>query len=157
VDQVAREAKSVAGIEALTHATYKVRSTINPQLQRATETALQDGLARYEMEHGRTQFTGPEANLGEAIRRIEADKSLQKGRPAWQVAVDGARAPLYDVHWPLAVIVEKTPVRGGGETIKVGLADGRVMPLSVGKGATQRILKLHDVVFVRVLDAKSKS
>ena len=36
VDQVAREAKQVAGIEALTADTYTVRSTIQPKLQRAT-------------------------------------------------------------------------------------------------------------------------
>ena len=44
VDQVAREAKSVAGIEAITANSYTVRSTINPQLQRAVEAALQEGL-----------------------------------------------------------------------------------------------------------------
>ena len=37
VDQVAREAKSVAGIEAITANSYTVRSTINPPLQRAVE------------------------------------------------------------------------------------------------------------------------
>jgi membrane peptidoglycan carboxypeptidase len=39
VDQVAREAKSVAGIEAITANSYTVRSTINPQLQRAVEAS----------------------------------------------------------------------------------------------------------------------
>ena len=32
VDQVAREAKSVAGLETITANSYTVRSTINPQL-----------------------------------------------------------------------------------------------------------------------------
>src|SRR6185436_13366446 len=40
VDQVAREAKSVAGVEAITANSYTVRSTINTQLQRAVETTL---------------------------------------------------------------------------------------------------------------------
>ena len=44
VDQVAREAKSLAGIDAITANSYTVRSTINPQLQRAVEEALQEGL-----------------------------------------------------------------------------------------------------------------
>ena len=48
VDQVAREAKSVAGLETITANSYTVRSTINPQLQRAVETTLQEGLSRYE-------------------------------------------------------------------------------------------------------------
>jgi penicillin-binding protein 1A len=157
VDQVTREAKTVAGIDALTGDTYTVRSTVNVQLQRATETALQDGLARYETELGRVQFMGAEANLAEAIRRIEADKTSPKAKPVWEQALDSARPPLYDVHWPVAVIIEKTPVKGGGETIRVGLADGRVMPLSVGRGAAQRMLKLHDVVFVRIIDAKGKN
>ena len=46
VDQVAREAKSIAGIEAITASSYTVRSTISPQLQRAVEQALQEGLSR---------------------------------------------------------------------------------------------------------------
>src|SRR6516165_5591925 len=53
VDQVAREAKSIAGIEAITANSYTVRSTINPQLQRAVEAALQEGLSRYERSSGR--------------------------------------------------------------------------------------------------------
>src|SRR5256885_6759126 len=59
-DYIAREAKSVAG--GLTSESYTVRSTINPALQRATETALQDGLAAYEKDSGRAQFQAPEAD-----------------------------------------------------------------------------------------------
>src|SRR5262245_26552380 len=154
VDYLAREAKSVAN--GLTADSYTVRSTINPALQRATETALQDGLALYEKEQGRAQFQAPEANLGDAIRRIESEQKAG-GRPAWQQALEAARLPLYDVHWPAAVIIEKAAVKGGGETLRVGLADGRVLPLSVPRAANLRGLSLHDVVLVRVLDAKGKS
>src|SRR6195256_4668194 len=56
VDQVAREAKSVAGIEAITANSYTVRSTISPPLQREVEGALQEGLWRYERNAGRLQF-----------------------------------------------------------------------------------------------------
>jgi penicillin-binding protein 1A len=153
VDYLAREAKSVAN--GLTADSYTVRSTINPALQRATETALQDGLALYEKEQGRAQFQAPETNLGEAIRRIESEKA--GGKPAWQQALEAARLPLYDVHWPAAVIIEKAAVRGGGETLRVGLADGRVLPLSVPRAANLRALSLHDVVLVNVTDAKSKT
>jgi penicillin-binding protein 1A len=45
VDQISREAKKVAGLDKLTGDSLTIRSTIDPQLQRATETALQDGLA----------------------------------------------------------------------------------------------------------------
>src|SRR5215471_3075083 len=149
VDQIGREAKTIAGVEGLTANSYTVRSTINPALQRAVETSLQDGLALYELNSGRTQFQAAEANLADAVSRIQAERKAGD-KPAWQQALDGARLPLYDVHWLTAIVVEKSAVRGGGETIKVGLADGRVVPLSVGRSSAQRILKLHDVIFVRV-------
>jgi len=124
-------------------------------LQRATETALQDGLAQYEKESGRTQFQAAEGNLADAIRRIEADP--KPGKPAWQQALDGFRQPLYDVHWPAAVIVDKTATRGGGETLRVGLADGRVLPLTVPRASIVRSLNLHDVVLVRLVDSRGKN
>ena len=84
VDQVAREAKSVAGIETITANSYTVRSTINPQLQRAVETTLQEGLSRYERSAGRVQFVSPEAKLGKAVQRAEAERKAGDKRPAWQ-------------------------------------------------------------------------
>src|SRR5215813_12097536 len=156
VDQIGREAKTIAGIEGLTVDSYTVRSTINPALQRAVETSLQDGLALYELNSGRTQFQGAEANLAQAVSRIEAERKASDP-PAWRQALEGARLPLYDVHWLTAIVVEKSAVRGGGETFKVGLADGRILPLSVGRSSAQRILKLHDVIFVRLVDAKGKN
>src|SRR6516162_1833013 len=72
VDQVAREAKAVAGVEAITANSYVVRSTINLPLQRAVEEALQEGLWRYERNAGRTQFRAPEASLAKAVKAIEA-------------------------------------------------------------------------------------
>src|SRR5438270_315861 len=101
------------------------------QLQRATEAALQDGLARFETESGRVQFQGVEANLAEPIHRIEAEQK-SSDKPAWRQALESARLPLYDVHWPAALVIEKSAWRSGGEIIKVGLNDGRVRPLSVG-------------------------
>ena len=107
VDQVAREARSVAGIQTITAHSYTVRSTINLKLQRAVEEALQEGLSRYERNTGRVQFRGAEANLSLAIRRIEAAQTSSDRRPAWQRALAAARLPLYDVHWTPAVLVEK--------------------------------------------------
>jgi penicillin-binding protein 1A len=180
-DYVAREAKSAAGLEGLTADSYTVRSTILPELQRATEAALQEGLARFEIDAGRAQFQAAEANLADAVRRIEAERpapekpapkpagekpgqkpSLEKQvqkilteKPAWQVALEAARMPLYDVHWPAAVVLER-PAKGG-DTLRVGLADGRILPLSVGRAANSRSLKPYDLVFVRVIEAKGKS
>src|SRR5205085_3127946 len=107
VDHLGREAKALAGLDNLTSASYTVRSTINPALQRATEATLQEGLARYEINHARTQFHGAELNLSDAVRRIEADKTASRTKPAWQLALESARLPLYDVHWAAAIVVEK--------------------------------------------------
>jgi penicillin-binding protein 1A len=155
VDQVAREVKSIAGIEAITANSYTVRSTISPQLQRAVETALQEGLSRYERSAGRVQFRGAEANLSQAISRIEADKRPGDKRPAWQRALATARAPLYDVHWAPAIVLEKPGKKG--EAWRVGLADGRILPLAIDNAAAQRKLTLYDVVLTRVADGTGKT
>ena len=82
VDQVAREAKSVAGIEAITANSYTVRSTINPQLQRAVETTLQEGLSRYERSAGRVQFVSPEASWARPSSGPKrSEKPATSGRP----------------------------------------------------------------------------
>src|SRR5215467_7276044 len=123
VDQVAREAKSIAGIEAITANSYTVRTTISPPLQRAVEKALQEGLSRNERSTGRVQFRGAEANLSQAIQRIEAVKKRSDKRPYWQQALVDARLPLYDVHWTPAVVVAK-PDSKKRDAWRVGLADG---------------------------------
>ena len=156
VDQVAREAKSVAGIEAITAHSYTVRSTINPQLQRAVETTLQEGLSRYERSAGRVQFVSPEAKLAKAVQRIEAERKAGDKRPPWQQALATARLPLYDVHWTPAIVVEK-PDGKRSEAWRIGLADGRILPLSIDNAAAQRKLTLYDVVLVRVTDGKGKA
>jgi len=156
VDQVAREAKSVAGIDAITANSYVVRSTIVPSLQRAAEEALQEGLSRYERNTGRVQFVGPEASLAKAVERIEAKATATDKPPAWQQALAQARLPLYDVHWSPAVIVEK-PGGKKGQAWRVGLADGRILPFSIDNGAAQRKLALYDVVLVRVAEGKGKT
>jgi penicillin-binding protein 1A len=154
VDQVAREAKSLAGIDAITTHSYTVRSTIDPQLQRAVESALQEGLSRYERGAGRVQFRTAEASLGQAVQQ-EADGKPGDRRPPWQRALAKARLPLYDVHWTPAIVVEK-PTGKKAETWRVGLTDGRILPFSIDNAVAQRKLNLYDVVFVRVVDGKSK-
>jgi len=156
VDQVAREAKAVAGIDAITANSYTVRSTISLPLQRAVEEALQEGLSRYERSSGRVQFRGAEANLTQAIQRAEAEKRAGDRRPAWQRALANARPPLYDVHWAPAVVVER-PDGKKGEAWRVGLADGRILPLAVDNAAAQRKLALYDMVWVRVGEGKSNA
>ncbi len=147
-DQVAREARTIAGLQGLTAQTYTVRSTIIPPLQRAVETALQEGLARYENASGRVQGAAAEANLGEAIRRVETERRATAENPAWLQALSNVRLPLYDVHWPPALVVEE---KGGN--IRVGLSDGRIVPLT-GARNSLRNLKLHDAVYVNLTETK---
>src|SRR4029453_13779360 len=156
VDQVAREARSIAGIEAITANSYTVRSTISSQLQRAVEEALQEGLSRYERSAGRVQFRGAEANLSQAIKRIVADNRPGDKRPVWQRALANARLPLYDVNWTPAIVLEK-PTGTKGQTWRVGLADGRIVPLAIDNAAAQRKLTIHDVVLTRVADGGGKA
>src|SRR5207244_8484793 len=106
---------------------------------------------------GRVRFVGPEANLGAAIRRYDAAPRLANDhKPSWQKAIANARLPLYDVHWSAAIIIEK-PSGKRGESWKVGLADGRIMSLSIDNGTAAKKLTVHDVVFVKVVESKGKA
>ena len=78
----------------------------------------------------RASFTGPEANLADAVAKLDATRPAGDGRPSWAVALDRVRLPLYDVHWTPAIVVEKRSNRNGADSIRVGLRDGRIMPLS---------------------------
>src|SRR5215471_10247688 len=155
VDQVAREARTVAGLDRMTDTSYTVHSTIDQPLQRAVEEALQEGLARYERNNGRAQFMGPEANLGAAILRLEADRNNTDRRPFWQQALANARLPLYDVHWMPAAVVAR-PGGKRGEGWRVGLADGRILPL-IDSTAARNKLALNDVVLVHLEEERSKA
>jgi membrane carboxypeptidase/penicillin-binding protein len=158
VDFLGREAKS-DGVASLTAEPYTVHSTINATLQREAETALQEGLARYETGAGRSQFRGPEANIGDAIQKLLLSKQsgpagAPAALPAWQQALQELRLPLSDVHWEPAVILDRGGKRGDG-AIRVGLKDGRVVPLNAANWQAKRNLGLHDVVYVHVIETKT--
>jgi membrane carboxypeptidase/penicillin-binding protein len=154
VDFLGREAKA-DGVTSLTADSYTVHSTINAQLQHDAEAALQEGLARYEMSSGRVQFRGPEANIADAARKLEVDNHA--GTPAWQQALQAVRLPLYDVHWTPAVVVQKGNAKKDDDTIRVGLPDGRIVPLTALSGAIRRGLGLYDVVYVNVVEPKGSN
>jgi penicillin-binding protein 1A len=154
-DFLGREAKA-DGLASLTARSYTVHSTIDAQLQRDTEAALQEGLARYELSTGRMQFRGPEANIADAVRKLDVDnRNGMPAMPAWQQALQAVRLPLYDVHWTPAVVVSKGGGKKGDDAIRVGLPDGRILPLAVWSGAIRRGLSLYDVVYVHVLEGRS--
>ncbi len=157
VDQVVREAKSAAGLEKVTDTSYTIHSTIDPALQRAAEESLQEGLSRYERSSGRVQFNRAEANLTAAIQKLQADGTRTDKRPYWQQALANTRLPLYDVHWTPAVVVSKP---GGGRRVdgwRVGLVDGRMVPLSFDATSAQNKIALDDVVLVHLVEGKSKT
>jgi membrane carboxypeptidase/penicillin-binding protein len=149
VDFLGREAKT-DGVGSLTADSYTVHSTIDAQLQRDTEAALQEGLARYELSAGHVKFQGAEANLADAIQKFMPDQ--QASTPPWQRALQAVHLPLYDVHWTPAVIVQK-----GDGAIRVGLPDGRSVPLTGLTGETRRKLDLYDVVYVKVIEARANA
>ena len=103
-------------MQSLTSESYTVRSTINAKLQRATEAALQDGLARYEATERPGEIRGPGTQSRRdhrcASTTEQSTRALRRGRvvkPVWQIALQSARLPLYDVHWPAAVVLEQRP------------------------------------------------
>ena len=107
VDQIGREAQAAAGVESLTDTSYVVRSTIHPQSAAGggNRAAGRPRPLRAEQRPG--QFRGAEANLGDAIRKLQTDPKADRTKPVWQQALIELRPPLYDVHWTPAVVVEK--------------------------------------------------
>jgi membrane carboxypeptidase/penicillin-binding protein len=169
VDFLGREAKA-DGVANMTAESYTVHSTINAQLQRVTEAALQEGLAHYEMSMGRAQFRGPEANIADAVQKLSRSSPAAStpdsaatapgsvtATPAWQQALQNLRMPLYDVHWTPAVVVQKGDGKQGGDAIRVGLPDGRIMALTGVNGQAKHGLGLYDVVYVSVVEPKGSA
>ena len=76
---------------------------------------MQEGLAQYEQSAGRVEFRAPEANLSDAIRKLDADRKTDRSKPTWLTALEQVRLPLYDVHWTPAVVVEKRNYPGRRE------------------------------------------
>jgi penicillin-binding protein 1A len=153
-DYVARELRTTSHLSAYRTGSYRIQSTLHPDLQRATELALQEGLASYEKSAGRVEFQGPELNLADAINRIKPGTDSPDD-PAWLQALKSARLPR-DVQWKPALILEKQGARRGEGAIRVGLADGRVLPLSASS-AIIRQLKTYDVVLVSIVEGRGRT
>lgn len=84
--------------------------------------------------------------------KAEAPKPAAKPapQPAWRRALESARPVLYDVHWPLAVVLE-----AGRGAVRAGLADGRIVSLDPGPARGR--LQAYDVVRVKLREGKGKT
>ena len=158
VDEVGREARAVAGINSLTSNSYQVRSTIRPGIQRAAEAALQDGLAQYEQTAGRVEFQGAETNIGDAIRKLEAER---RANPANQRQAEPGRSRSSRHGCRSTTCMDaggggRAPQIQGAESIRVGLLDGRVLPLSTWGARTRSRINLSDVVYVKVVESPAR-
>jgi len=113
-DQVAREIRTT-GDRAFRLESYTIHSTLHPDLQRATEMALQDGLARYEADSGRAEFHGPETNLTDAIGRIEAAQAAPLPVTLASESLEKLRrlAACHERAWHAAVVTKSHPQRRG--------------------------------------------
>jgi hypothetical protein len=109
------------------------------------------------------QFHGPEANIADAVQKLSAGNhggapgasadAAPGAMPAWQQALANVHLPLYDVHWERAVILRSG--KRGDEALRVGLTDGRNLPLTTRGLVPRRSLNAYDVVYVRVIEGKS--
>ena len=75
--------------------------------------------------------------------------------PAWQQALQSAQLPLYDVHWTPVVVLQKgNGQQNGGDAIRVGLPDGRIVSLTGVSPQIRRSLNIDDVVYANVVESK---
>ena len=157
IDFLSREAKT-DGIMSLTAEPYTVHSTINAALQREAEVALQEGLARLKCRRDARCFVGPKPISATTIQKLSTNGSAATlgALPAWQQALQAVKLPLSDVHWEPAVILDKSGGKRGDGSIRVGIRDGRMLPLDAANGGVgvKRNLGLYDVVYVRVIEGR---
>ena len=91
----------------------------------------------------RADTTQPE----KATRPSRSAAASPQKKPVWLRALESARPVLYDVRWPLAVVLEAS--RG---PVKVGLADGHTAILD--PGIARGRLQPYDVVRVKLTDGR---
>ena len=105
----------VAGRHAVAdRGSYTVRSTIKPSCSAPPKRVAGRPRALRAQQPGAVR--GPELNLGEAKCASHRESTRARGgplcKPAWQMALESARLPLYDVHWAAAVVLEKKAASG---------------------------------------------
>ncbi len=139
LNEIRKNARNLPNVGSLTASSYVVKSTIHSGLQKIATRALQDGLGDYE-----------EAADGRRLSRFTSEGSIaekmKKPKATWQEVMSVVRPKLYDVQWPLAVVLPPdAKVRG----LRVGLADGKVLALNAG-GVR---LNTYDLLYVKPNEA----
>ncbi len=111
-EEVRRELVRLYGEEKLYQGGLSVRTTLDPRLQNAADTALRQGLIAYDRRHG---WRGP-------VAKLKLETAEWTGQLAEVAAPKGALAP-----WRLAVVLG---LEGAGA--EIGLADGSqgVLPMT---------------------------
>ena len=111
-EEVRRELVRLYGEEKLYQGGLSVRTTLDPRLQNAADTALRQGLIDYDRRHG---WRGP-------VAKLKLDTTEWTSQLAEVAAPKGALAP-----WRLAVVLGVT-----GSGAQIGLADGGegVLPMT---------------------------
>lgn len=151
IDEIVKLVKAQFHVDP-THDSTTIHSTMLPGLQTAVEKAVQEGLAQYEIGHGRAKYSGAEKNLTDEIDKLKASDKTDKTKPVWQTALSQAYLPLYDVRWEPAIVLGSDK-RG----VQVGLKDGRTLPLKPWRGGRLPQLYVNDAVLTEIHDNKRSS
>ncbi len=147
-EEVRRELVRLYGENGLYEGGLSVRTTLDPRLQDAAETALRDGLIDYDRRHG---WRGALANLG----AVEPE-----AREAWTEQLAAAEIAEGAPQWERALVLATTE-----KAAQIGFVDGRtgVIPLSALKwarkpiegqkvgaspGAVTEVMAAGDVIYV---------
>ncbi len=159
-DEVRREMITLFGREALYKGGLAVRTTLDPEWQKAADAALQSGLMAYDRNKG---WRGPLRNVAELIDS-DADKGwldvfekpgfpVSKGVPReWRVAL------VLDVQKAKAVVgfsdgsvgaIHLSHMKWARKFINVNALGARI-------GAASDVLKKSDVVYVRPYSGAEK-
>jgi membrane carboxypeptidase/penicillin-binding protein len=130
IDQLKINPKKVAVV---------AQATIHRDLQRSEDSSLQEGLAQYHINFEPPAELMPEFNLSLQVAKLFVKPMENSTLPPWQQALIDSYPPLYDVQWPVAIILKT-----GKNGVTVGLKDGRKMQLVGWRPNKKRNFKLTE-------------
>ena len=132
VDYLGHEAKT-DGVDSLTAAPYTVRSTINAAAAAPDRSRTAGGVGEIRNIHGPHAVSRAGSQHRGRPCRSSRPPTERASKPACRPGsrrCSPSHLPLYDVHWTPAVVVDKGGGKKGNGAIRVGLPDGRIVPLT---------------------------